>query len=226
LPFIGYLLFWTIGIFMTIIFLDKYETATTGAIIFFLTFLLLCYFMVGLLSYRFKIVLLTEEEIKVIIPFRFQFQEFKFSDVAEIKWDLWGTYRTGDYRKLIITNSSGLQTNISDLEFINYDSLEKWILERTSLTLNLERKLNVELQQAKVNRWLNLFIIVVFIFFFFLLSSGQRDNNINIGIRIAMVFITWRLIVRLVQYQKRINENNQRRGLRKEKPAANTVHDP
>jgi hypothetical protein len=201
---------------MTIIFLDKYETATTGATIFFLTFLILCYFMVGLLSYRFKIVLLTKEKIIVIIPFRFQFQEFKFGDFAKIKWDLWGTFRTGDYRKLIITSSSGLHTNISDLEFINYNSLEKWILERTSLELNLERKLNVELQQAKVNRWLNLFIIVVFIFFFFLLSSGQRDNNINIGIRIAMVFITWRLIVRLVQYQKRINENNQRRRLRKE----------
>lgn len=215
LPLIGYLLFWTISIFMTFIFLDKYETATTGDTIFVVISLLFCFIIIAFLSYRFKIVLLTDKSIKIITPFRFQLKDIKFSDLTNLNWDLWGTYRTGDYRRLTITTSSGFQANISDFEFINYDSLEKWVLERTSLDINFNKKLNVELQQAKWNKWTNLFIIGVLIFFFILLSNEHSDNIMNISIRIAMIFITWRLIVKLIQYQKRIDGNKKKRKLRK-----------
>jgi hypothetical protein len=194
---------------MTILFLDKVDAATMGATIFFVIFILLCYSMFGLLSYRFKIVAMTDNALIVIMPFRLQYKNLKFDSIDELNWDLWETFRMGDYRKLIIQTSSGFRTNISDLEFINYDSLEKWLVDRTTLKLNLDRKLNIELRQAKWNRWLNLIAIVMFVFFFFLFSNGQWGNNTGLAIQITMVIITWRLLVRLFKYQKLINESTQ-----------------
>ena len=161
---------------------------------------------------------MTNNELIIIMPFRLKYMRFTFDNIKNLQWDLWYTYRTGDYRKLNITTSSGYKTNISDLEFINYNSLEKWLIQKTNIELNLERKLNVELRQAKSNRWLNAVIIVMFVFFFFLFSIGIRQNNISIFIRIAMVVITWRLVVRLVQYQQLINAVGQRRKQKRPQP--------
>jgi hypothetical protein len=125
-------------------------------------------------------------------------------------WDLWETFRGGDYRKLSIRTSSGYGANISDLEFINYDRLEIWLLDKTNLELNLDRKLNIEVRQARWNRWLNLFIILMFVFFFGLLSTGNRNGTIDLVIRILMIIIGWRLVIRLLQYQQRINRDNKK----------------
>ena len=209
LPLFGYIFFGAVSASMTIIFLDKVDTATTGATIFFAICILLCYTMFGLLSYRFKLVVMTDNAVIVIMPFRFQYRNLKFDSITELKWDLWETFRAGDYRKLIIQTSAGFRTNISDLEFINYDSLEQWLVNKTTIELNFDRKLNIELRQAKWNRWLNLIVIVMFGFFFFLFSSGKWENNTGLAIRITIVVITWRLLVRLFRYQKLINESKQ-----------------
>ena len=213
IPLFGYLFFGTVSIFMTILFFDKVDAEKTGVTIFLAIFILACYTTFGLLSYRFKVVVMTDKELIVIIPFRFQCKSFKFENIKDLKWDLWVTYKMGDYRKLVIQTSSGYVTNISDLEFINYDSLEKWLIDSTNLKLNLARKLNIELQQAKANRWLNIIAIVMFVFFFFVLSKGQMRTDVRFPIQIVMIIINWRLIIRLVQYQQRINENKKRRKL-------------
>ena len=106
--------------------------------------------------------------------------------------------------------SSGYDINISDFEFINYDSLEKLLIEKANVKPDLSRKQNVELQQAKWNRWLNVLAIVMFVFYFFVISSGQMRTDIRFGVQVAIVIVTWRLVVRLVQYQQRINKNEQR----------------
>lgn len=211
LPLFGFFLFGTISILFTILFFDKVDAETTGMTIFFAVFILLCYAMVGLLSYRFKVIIMTDKELIIVLPFRFQHNTFKFSNIENLKWDIWGIHRLGDYRKLNISTSSGYLTNISDFEFINYDSLEKWLVDKTDIKLNLDRKLKVELQQAKWNRWLNVIAIVMFVFYFFILSSGQMRTDIHFGVQVAIVIVTWRLVVRLVQYQQRINRNEQRK---------------
>jgi hypothetical protein len=211
LPLFGFLLFGTFSILLTISFLDKVDAETTGASIFFVIFILSCYAMFSLLCYRFKVIIMTESKLVIVLPFRFQFRVFKFESIQDLKWDLWGIHRLGDYRKLNILTSSGYRTNISDLEFINYDSLEKRLIDKTDVKLNLHRKMNVELQQAKWNKWLNLVVIVMFVLFFFLLSNGRMRTDIRFGIQIAIVIITWRLVARLVQYQQRINRSKQRK---------------
>ncbi|WP_162056168.1 hypothetical protein [Pontibacter pamirensis] len=207
LPLFGYVFFGTLSIAMTTLFLDKFATATTGAVVFLAVFILVCYIMFVLLSYRFKIVVMTDKELIFIIPFRFKLQSFKFDNIKHLKWDLWETYKMGDYRKLVIQTSSGYLTSISDLEFINYNSLETWLINKTDLKLNLDRKLDIELQQAKWNRWLNVVAIVMFVFFFFLFSKGQLRTDIRFPIQIAIVIIIWRLLARLIQYQQKINES-------------------
>ena len=154
---------------------------------------------------------MTNKKFIVIAPFRFLIKSFSYDSIVDLKWDLWTTHKIGEYRKLLIKTSSGYQTNISDLEFINYDSLEKWLVNRISLELNLERKFYIEVQQAKWNKWLNIVVISLSVFLFFVLSNGPLRTDIRIPIQIIMIFILWRLVLRLIQYQQNINTSKRRR---------------
>jgi hypothetical protein len=187
-----------------------------GSTIFIIIFLLLCYGLIGLLGFKFRIVTMTNNRLIIIFPFRLKVQRFAFDEIVELKWTLIERIKTGNYRKLNIKMNSGYQIGISDFEFVNYDRMERWLLGRTNLELDLERKLYAELQQAKWNRWVNV-LVIVFCIFIFLIASIKHSNNITLGIQIAIVFIICRLIVRLVRYQKTISVHNQRRIARKKR---------
>jgi len=207
IPFFGYIFFAAASVQSTIMFLNKVGGATVGAAIFLMAFLLMCFAMFGLISYRLKIVVMTWKGLIIAMPFRFQYRRFEFDNIKDLKWDLWVTHKMGDYRKLTIQTHSGYRTNISDLEFINYDSLEQWLVDRTNLKLNLDRKLHVELQQAKANRWPNILVIALLIFFLVLLLGTPVNPDVRAAIAIVIVLIIGRLVSRLIQYQQRINEN-------------------
>jgi hypothetical protein len=194
-----------VGVVVTISFFDKVSTATVGASIFIALFMLLCYAMFGFMSYRFKIVVMTDKELIVIMPFRLQYKRFAFENIKDLKWDLWEARRLADYRKLTISTNSGFRMNISDLEFMNYDRLEQWLIKNTNVELNTARKLDIEVKQAKSNRWLNLVAIVMLmiIFFVFLLATPHREN-VRLAVLMIIPIVVWRLLVHLVRYHERI----------------------
>jgi hypothetical protein len=96
----------------------------------------------------------------VIRPFRFQFKTIDLDDIKKINWNTWSIHKLGDYRKLTIT-ADNFKTNFSDFEFINFNRLESFLLDKTKVTskFSLTIKQNVELSQAKANRWWNLVAI-------------------------------------------------------------------
>ena len=212
MPLFGFALSGAASILLTTSILDdKADTGSTGANIFLVIFTLASYWTFGLLSYHFKIIFMTEKELVVVSPVRFQYRKFEFEGIDDLTWKLLGIYRIGDFRQLNILTSSGYRTNISDFEFINYDSLEKWLIDRTDIKLNLKRKLDVELQQARGNRWTNILIIALLVFFFFKLAFNQRTRtDIDTGIQIAFAILTWRQVVRLIQYQRLINKSKKK----------------
>jgi|JI10StandDraft_1071094.scaffolds.fasta_scaffold202514_2 hypothetical protein len=197
---------------MTIIFLDKYETATTGAIIFFLSFLILCYGMVGLLSYRLRIVLMTNDKIKIMTPFKFQLRTIDFDNIKKIDWNIWSIHKLGDYRKLTITTEN-FKTNLSDFEFINFNGLESFLLDKTKVTskFNLSTKQNVELSQAKENRWWNLIAILMSAFFLAMISFNGKTGTGKVIAQIIITFLVIRLTVVFVEYQNRIRDFNKKK---------------
>jgi hypothetical protein len=193
-------------------FLDKYETATTGATIFLLSFLILCYGMVGLLSYRLKLVIMTNDKIKIMIPFRFKLKTIDFGNIKKIDWNIWSIHKLGDYRKLTITTDN-FKTNISDFEFINFNDLESFLLDKTKVTskFNLSVKQNVELSQAKVNRWWNLVAILMSVFFLAIISFNGKIGTGKLIVQVIIAFLVIRLTVVFVQYQNRISDFNKKR---------------
>jgi hypothetical protein len=211
IPLFGYLFFVAIGIKMPILYFEKLETATSGMTIFIIILILSCSLMIGVLSYRLKFVVMTDNRIIVIMPFRLQYRSLKYDNVVNLKWKLWTTYKMGDYRKLIILTGSGYQINISDLEFINYDRLECWLIDKTNLKLNLSQKLKIELEQAKYNRWLNLLVILFSLFILHIFSTKQNQSDVIVIIQIIIAVIIWRLALRLYQYQQLIAIHKQQR---------------
>jgi hypothetical protein len=153
----------------------------------------------------------------IIFPFRFHSKKLSLNEIDNLDWDLWETHKLGDYRRLSFSTNSGFRSNISDLEFWNYESLEKWLLDNTNSEFNLKQKDKVELAQAKYNKWVNIVVIPLLIFFwyiFFVTPSPAAINPIRIGLQLTMIIIIWRLTERLVDYQKRINRNKRNKRYR------------
>jgi hypothetical protein len=211
LPLVSFLFFGATSVAMTILFFDKVDTTEIGPTIFFVIFLLLCYGTFGLLSFRFKVVVMTHNRLIIVFPFRLSLHGFTYDNIDDLKWDLWQMFKMGDYRKLAIRTKSGYKTNISDLEFINYDSLEKWLMTRTKLQFNLDRKTNIEVQQAKYNKWVNIVVIFIAVLLTLVITTERGDSNIRVVVPVVLVLTIWRMVVRLIQYQQRINESRQRR---------------
>jgi len=212
IPLFGYFFFGAGGTVMAISFFNKVDSATTGATIFVVIIILLCYAMLGIMSYRFKIIVMTGQELIAIMPFRLQYKCLKLDSIKSLKWELWEIQRLPDFRKLNILTASGYRLNISDLEFVNYDRLEKWLIENTNAERNLDWKLNVEVRQAKYNRWVNLVTLVIMVVFFFVVPlSIRRGENVKLVILITLSVIIWRLVAQLIRYQERIAAGRRKR---------------
>jgi hypothetical protein len=85
-----------------------------------------------------------------------------------------------------------------------------WLMERAKLEFNLDRKTYVEVQQAKYNKWINIVVFLIVTFFIFLFAIGPYDSKIRTTVLVILIFINLRMVVRLNQYQQRINESRQR----------------
>jgi hypothetical protein len=168
--------------------------------------------MVGLLSYRLRIVLMTNDKIKIMTPFKFQLRTIDFDNIKKIDWNIWSIHKLGDYRKLTITTEN-FKTNLSDFEFINFNGLESFLLDKTKVTskFNLSTKQNVELSQAKENRWWNLIAILMSAFFLAMISFNGKTGTGKVIAQIIITFLVIRLTVVFVEYQNRIRDFNKKK---------------
>jgi multidrug transporter EmrE-like cation transporter len=94
---------------------------------------------------------------------------------------------------------------------MNFDNLEEWLIDKTNIKQNLDKKFNIELKQAKSNWWLNIIVIVIIVVAFFFLSNIEIRADVRYPIQIALAIITWRLTHSLIKYQKTINENKRKK---------------
>jgi len=211
LPILCFALMGASALFMGFLFFEFGVKTLTGGTIFFAFMTLIPFSILVFLSYRFKIVIMTEKSIIVIIPFRLKYRNLNYITIEELDWELISNPRGGDVRKLIIKTNSGYQINILDVEFMNFDNLEKWLIDNTNLEQNLDKKFNIELQQAKSNWWLNMIVVVIIVVAFFFLSNIEIRADVRYSIQIALAIITWRLTHSLIKYQKTINENKRKK---------------
>jgi hypothetical protein len=145
----------------------------------------------------------------VLRPFRFQLRIIDFDTIKRIDWSIWSIHRLGDYRNLTITTDD-YKTNFSDFEFINFNNLESFLLDKTKVTseFNLTTKKNVELEQAKENRWWNLIAILMSIVFLAMISfNGKTWTGLHIA-QIAITLFIIRMTIVFIEYQNRIRDYN------------------
>jgi hypothetical protein len=213
IPTVGYLLYTTACIFLTFILFNKIDLETPGTVIVWLLFILACYAMFGLMSYHLKFILLTDKKLTVVRPFRFQFITIEFEAIINIDWNIWSVPKSGDYRNLTI-RTNNFKINFTDFEFINFNSLEKFILEKTNVTskFNLTIKQNVELAQAKENRWWNLIWILMLFVFLILVSFNEKIGNQKLIIQVVIIGLIIRLTVVSLEYHNRIKSFNRKKG--------------
>jgi uncharacterized membrane protein len=212
IPTIAYILYTAACIFLTIFLLNKFDGETPGTIMLYTLLILGSYGMFGLLSFRLKFVFLTDKKFTVLRPFRFQLRTIDFNNIKKIDWNIWSIHRLGDYRNLTITTND-FKTNFTDFEFINFNALESFLLEKTKGTskFNLTNKQNVELSQAKENRWWNIVAVLMSIFFLAMISLNGKTGAGKLIAQIIITFLIIRMIVVFVEYQNRISDFNKKR---------------
>jgi hypothetical protein len=207
IPAFGYILYTTLCIFLAITLFDRFDAEAPGTIILWLILILACYTMLGLMSYNLKFIWMTDEKMTVLRPLRFQFEIIEFKDIITIDWNIWSAPKLGDYRNLTI-KTNNFKTNFSDFEFINFNSLERFILDKTQVSsqFNLKIKRNVELAQARENRWWNLAVILMLFIFLVLVSLNGETGWQKLIIQTVIIVVIIRLVVVFIEYQKRIND--------------------
>jgi hypothetical protein len=148
----------------------------------------------------------------VIRPFRFQLKTIDLDDIKKIDWNIWSIHKLGDYRNLTITTDN-FKANFSDFEFINFNRLERFLLDNTKVTskFDLTIKQNVELSQAKGNRWWNLVAILMSAFFLAMISFNGKTGTGKLIAQIIITFLIIRLTVVFVEYQNRISDFNRKK---------------
>jgi hypothetical protein len=187
---------------LTIFLFDKFSGETLGTIIPYTLFMLGSYGMFGLFSFHLKFIFLTDKKITFLRPFRFQLRTIYFDSIKKIDWNIWSIHRLGDYRNLTITTDN-FRTNFSDFEFINFNRLESFLLDKTKVTsrFDLTIKKNVELSQAKGNRWWNLIAILISIFFLAMISFNGKTGAGKLIAQIAIILLIIRLTFVFIEYQ-------------------------
>jgi hypothetical protein len=212
IPTIAYILYTAACVFLTIFLFDRFEGETIGTIILYTIFILGSYGMFGLLSFHLKFIFLTDKQITVLQPFRFQLRTIDFDNIKKIDWNIWSIHKLGDYRKLTITTDD-FKINFSDFEFINFNRLESFLLDKAKVTskFDLTIKKNVELSQAKGNRWWNLIAILMSAFFLAMISFNGKTGTGKFIAQIAITILIIRLTVVFIEYQNRISDFNKKR---------------
>lgn len=207
IPTFAYILYAVGCIFLTnFLFNDlDAQVETAGTVILYIALILACYAMFGLLSFHLKFVFITENKVTVVRPFRFQFETIDLGDIKKIDWNTFSIQRLGDYRKLTLTTDD-FKMNFSDFEYINFNSLERFLLDKASLSgkFNLTSKQDVELSQAKGNRWWNLTAILISMFFLAMISWNGKSGTVKLIAQIGIAMLIIRLSKVFLEYQKRI----------------------
>ena len=214
IPSFSYLISCIIGIFISFQFFSDLEKIESDLKILTIILLITILSILIVLSYYLKFIIFYDTKISIIRPFRFQFYSFKYHEIKDIEWDILAVDRLADYRRLTIYTDN-FKINFSDFEYMNFNSLEKILLEKTKsiLKYNLANKRRIELEQAKSNRWFNLIWILMLTYFLVHFTLNTK-HNLHI-IQITLIIIIYRMIVVLVEYQKRIRGHKLKRRRRR-----------
>lgn len=156
------------------------------------------------LSYRMKVLILGQSGFTIVFPFRLHARTHKYSDVAQISWQIWEQYRIGDTRQLIFTTAHGQSYSIADLEYWNFDTLEKTLLARTNTLPNLNARDRIRSRQAKANFWFNVIsvpLLTVFLFWTVQSLGPRPPTSFRIVSGSILFIILIRVIYRLFQYR-------------------------
>ncbi len=211
MPLLAYFLCAVNGVLTTVSLAKRPEDIFTGMGIFVTVLALFSYGTFFFLSYRLTIILMNDDEVWVLKPFRFKYVKFRMNEIKDLTWNFWGVPRFGDYRQLAITTTSGVQTKITDFEFINYDRLERRLMENTTLKLNLRRKREVEINSARANRWLNVAAIAMCVYGIIDFARSPMYRPALFVLQIILSLVAVLLIFRLVQYQSLINSKSSKK---------------
>ena len=161
--------------------------------------------MIGILTYRYKLVVIGRSSLVVVKPFHFHYKSIDFEKISKVNWKIWETLKIGDYRKIEVKTVDNYKLYFSDLEFSNFDHLEGLLIEKVGSKADLAQKKTIEIQQAKSNKWLNIMLIPVFGFFLFLIGSQMNLDNLSpagLGI-LGVVFL---LIIRTIKLIQTYNQ--------------------
>jgi hypothetical protein len=157
--------------------------------------------MIGFVIYKFRVITIYSNEIRIIYPFRFLIIESRIDKLKGIKWSNYIDTKAVYYRKLSFKTENNKTITICDKEFENLDFLAK------SLNFDVEnknlKKLNIE--RAKANKS-NQFINVVFAIFLscsliYIAANMETWNYIKtIFYSITSIIVVFFLIFNIKKY--------------------------
>lgn len=155
---------------------------------------LLLYFV-----YKFRILIVAEDKIVLLYPFRFKKVKIDLNVIKKIKLDNFYAFKGTVYRRVEITDAK-VTIEINDLEFENFERLIP------TLKVDPEIKNKMDFEQAKSNLPninFNVFILSIFlVFLVFNTIWNSGFNIISMAIFISVGFLLYASVKRKIKYKR------------------------
>jgi hypothetical protein len=167
------------------------------------------YFLI-FLSYNIKIVIFKQHHFIYFAPFRFFYKKHKYTTISSLNWEiLMLDNRLGHFKEIIVNfNDANKSIKLSDLEFYNFNSIEKWLLIRINKKINLNKRNKIYLEQAKSNIWYYFIWLVLLLIFLISIATNEKNGCISHSIQVILLFLIFRISYIIIKYRKLIKKTS------------------
>lgn len=169
-------------------------------------FALICLATLIIMLYQFKVILMKSDEIVIIQPLKFSINYIPYEDIVNVEWKLIESVKIGSFRQLSISRETP-QLKFSDLEFANFNDMQDHIIKHISFEPDFEQKEDVEIDQAKINVWVNALIILLmglFMVLMFVSIDFENPRPIKFIVLAIITLLIGRLLLRFLQYLRHL----------------------
>lgn len=149
--------------------------------------------------YKFRILIVSEDKIVTLYPFRLKKIKVDLNTIKKIKLENFFAFKATVYRRIEITDSNGT-LEINDLEFENFEILT------SKLKVDLNKKNKIDFEQAKSNLsniTFNVYILSIFLAFLVLKTIWNSELNImKIAFIISLGVLLYATLKRKIKYKR------------------------
>jgi hypothetical protein len=179
------------------------------------SFLLFAYLIIT----RFKVLKISNDKITLIYPLLFKARQITADEITKFNWSIKDMYKFGSFKELRIEVNDKYWDSIGEIEFENFEKLEKTLISKIKFEPDIIQKRENEITHARNSRGRAVFFLIVWLIacaFGVTRTIALRQPPILLIVITGICLIlSIRLILKVIKYYDTLKEYDRARARRK-----------